>query len=106
MLIVGVSEVKLPGEAKQNNLPPKCGQPIDVLLWSNTEEEEDEADKCVSVAFWDNLYQGKLGLEQTLAQALHAQWSGCNSQNIGITYVEFFNCFSIEKLCNILRVRV
>jgi hypothetical protein len=29
MLIVDVSEVKLPGEAKQNNLPPECGQPID-----------------------------------------------------------------------------
>jgi hypothetical protein len=29
MLIVDASEVKLPGEAKQNNLPPKCGQPID-----------------------------------------------------------------------------
>jgi hypothetical protein len=29
MLINDVSEVKLPAEAKQNNLPPKCGQPID-----------------------------------------------------------------------------
>jgi hypothetical protein len=29
MLIVDVSEVKLPGEAKQNNLPPECGQLID-----------------------------------------------------------------------------
>jgi hypothetical protein len=29
MLIVDVSEVKLPGEAKQSNLPPECGQPID-----------------------------------------------------------------------------
>jgi hypothetical protein len=29
LLIADVSEVKLPGEAKQNNLPPKCGQPID-----------------------------------------------------------------------------
>jgi hypothetical protein len=29
MLIVDVSEVKLPGEAKQNNLAPECGQPID-----------------------------------------------------------------------------
>jgi hypothetical protein len=28
-LIVDVSEVKLPGEMKQNNRPPKCGQPID-----------------------------------------------------------------------------
>jgi hypothetical protein len=25
-----MSEVKLPGEAKQNKLPPECGQPIDV----------------------------------------------------------------------------
>jgi hypothetical protein len=24
-----MSAVKLPGEAKQNNLPPECGQPID-----------------------------------------------------------------------------
>jgi hypothetical protein len=29
MLIVDVSEVQLPGEAEQNNLPPECGQPID-----------------------------------------------------------------------------
>jgi hypothetical protein len=29
MLIVDVSEVKLPDEAQQNNLPPECGQPID-----------------------------------------------------------------------------
>jgi hypothetical protein len=29
MLTIDVSEVKLPGEAKQNNLPPECGQPID-----------------------------------------------------------------------------
>jgi hypothetical protein len=29
MLIVDVSEVKLPGEIKQNSLPPECGQPID-----------------------------------------------------------------------------
>jgi hypothetical protein len=29
MSFVDVSEVKLPGEAKQNNLPPECGQPID-----------------------------------------------------------------------------
>jgi hypothetical protein len=29
-LIVDVSEVKLPSEAKQNNLPPECGQPIGV----------------------------------------------------------------------------
>jgi hypothetical protein len=28
-LIVDVSEFKLPGEAKQNNLRPECGQPID-----------------------------------------------------------------------------
>jgi hypothetical protein len=28
MLIVDVSAFKLP-EAKQNNLPPECGQPID-----------------------------------------------------------------------------
>jgi hypothetical protein len=28
MLIVDVSEVKLPGKAKQNNLSPECGQPI------------------------------------------------------------------------------
>jgi hypothetical protein len=31
MLIVDVSEIKLAGEAKQNNLPPKRGQPIDVV---------------------------------------------------------------------------
>jgi hypothetical protein len=31
MLIVDVSEVKHPGEAKQNNLPPECGQPTDML---------------------------------------------------------------------------
>jgi hypothetical protein len=30
MLIVEMIEVKLPGEAKQNNLPPECGQPIDM----------------------------------------------------------------------------
>jgi hypothetical protein len=29
MLIVDTSAVKLPGEAKQNNLAPECGQPID-----------------------------------------------------------------------------
>jgi hypothetical protein len=29
MLIVDVSEVKLPGEGKQNNLPPESGQPSD-----------------------------------------------------------------------------
>jgi hypothetical protein len=29
MLIVDMSAVKLPSEAKQNNLPPECGQPID-----------------------------------------------------------------------------
>jgi hypothetical protein len=29
MLIVDVSEVKLPGKAKQNNPPHECGQPID-----------------------------------------------------------------------------
>jgi hypothetical protein len=29
MLIVDMSEVKLPSEVKQNNLPPECGQPID-----------------------------------------------------------------------------
>jgi hypothetical protein len=32
MLIADVSEVKLPGEAKQNNLPPECGQPIDGVM--------------------------------------------------------------------------
>jgi hypothetical protein len=30
MLFVDMSAVKLPGEAKQNNLPPECGQQIDV----------------------------------------------------------------------------
>jgi hypothetical protein len=30
MLIVDMNAVKLPSEAKQNNLPPECGQPIDV----------------------------------------------------------------------------
>jgi hypothetical protein len=38
MLIVDMSEVKLPGEARQNNLPPECGQPIDVgdcTAWIN-----------------------------------------------------------------------
>jgi hypothetical protein len=29
MLIVDMSAVKLPGEAKQNNLPPECGQLLD-----------------------------------------------------------------------------
>jgi hypothetical protein len=29
MLIVDVSAVNLPGRAKQNNLPHKCGQPIE-----------------------------------------------------------------------------
>jgi hypothetical protein len=29
MLIVDMSAVKLPGEAKQNNLPSEYGQPID-----------------------------------------------------------------------------
>jgi hypothetical protein len=29
MLIVDMSAVKLSGKAKQNNLPPKYGQPID-----------------------------------------------------------------------------
>jgi hypothetical protein len=29
MLIVDMSEDTLPGDAKQNNLPPECGQPID-----------------------------------------------------------------------------
>jgi hypothetical protein len=30
MLINDMSAAKLPGEMKQNNLPPECGQPIDV----------------------------------------------------------------------------
>jgi hypothetical protein len=30
MLIVDMSAVKLPGKPKQDNLPPECGQPIDV----------------------------------------------------------------------------
>jgi hypothetical protein len=29
MLIIVMNEVKLPGEEKQNNLLPGCGQPID-----------------------------------------------------------------------------
>jgi hypothetical protein len=29
MLIIDMSEVNLPGEAKQNKLSPECGQPID-----------------------------------------------------------------------------
>jgi hypothetical protein len=29
MMIVDMSAVKLPGDTKQNNLPPECGQPID-----------------------------------------------------------------------------
>jgi hypothetical protein len=29
MLIVDMSVAQLSGEAKQNNLPPECGQPID-----------------------------------------------------------------------------
>jgi hypothetical protein len=39
MLIVDVSEVKLPGE--QNiNLPPECGQLIDgVYLWMDPKDE-------------------------------------------------------------------
>jgi hypothetical protein len=28
MLIIDMSAVKLPDEAKQNNLPPECGQPF------------------------------------------------------------------------------
>jgi hypothetical protein len=37
MLIVDVSEVKLPGEARQHNLTPECGlgQPIDVGVWGH-----------------------------------------------------------------------
>jgi hypothetical protein len=40
MLIVDMREVNLPGEAKQNNLLPKCGQTTDVsdtgkLNWKN-----------------------------------------------------------------------
>jgi hypothetical protein len=38
MLIVDMSAIKLPGEAKQNNLPPECGQPIDtgdLSCWKN-----------------------------------------------------------------------
>jgi hypothetical protein len=34
VLIVDVSEVKLSGEAKQNNLPPECGQLIEVGVTS------------------------------------------------------------------------
>jgi hypothetical protein len=30
MLVVDMSAVKLTGEVKQNNLPPECGQEIDV----------------------------------------------------------------------------
>jgi hypothetical protein len=30
MLIIDMTAVKLPGEAKQKNLPPECGQPIAV----------------------------------------------------------------------------
>jgi hypothetical protein len=29
-----MSAVKLPGKVKQNNLPPECGQPIDVGEYS------------------------------------------------------------------------
>jgi hypothetical protein len=29
LVIVDMSEVELPGKAKQNHLPPKCGQLID-----------------------------------------------------------------------------
>jgi hypothetical protein len=32
ILIMDMSAVKLPGEAKQNDLPPKCGQPFDTYL--------------------------------------------------------------------------
>jgi hypothetical protein len=32
-----MSVVKFPGEAKQNNLPPKCGQPIDAVDWEISE---------------------------------------------------------------------
>jgi hypothetical protein len=28
-MFVDMSKVKLPGEAKQNNLPPECGQQIE-----------------------------------------------------------------------------
>jgi hypothetical protein len=28
-----ISAAKLPGEVKQNNLPPECGQPIDVVVF-------------------------------------------------------------------------
>jgi hypothetical protein len=38
MLIVAVSEVKLPGETKQDNLPPECGQPIDGV-WLTVQKE-------------------------------------------------------------------
>jgi hypothetical protein len=30
MLIIDMSAVKLPGEVKQNNIPPECAKPIDV----------------------------------------------------------------------------
>jgi hypothetical protein len=36
MLIVDVSEVKLPVEAKQNNIPPECGLSIDGVLKVST----------------------------------------------------------------------
>jgi hypothetical protein len=36
MKIIDMSDVKLSGEAKQNNLPPECGQPFDggVHTWN------------------------------------------------------------------------
>jgi hypothetical protein len=57
MLIVDVSAIKLPGEAKQNNLPPECGQPIDGVDFSCCAFEWRKAGcKCTGTPHFVSLY--------------------------------------------------
>jgi hypothetical protein len=53
MLIVDKSEVKLPGEAKQNNLPPECGRPIDGASKTKAWKTLSRRDKPESLQMWD-----------------------------------------------------
>jgi hypothetical protein len=53
VLIVDVSEVKLPGEAKLNNLPPECGEPIDAdENGTNKEDDHNYSSKKMKWCFY------------------------------------------------------
>jgi hypothetical protein len=56
MLIVDMSAVKLPGEAKQSNLPAECGQPIDQCekvsqKYKLAKPHYSQLSKCLSFIF-------------------------------------------------------